>query len=103
MIQLLSKIGEMIDYDGYTYDEVCEAAGGGGGGKGGGQQQQTPDPIQTTTSIGNQLTNTDATFEAGDEEKKRAGVDKKKLGTRGLQIPLATPKSNTAATTGVQL
>ena len=103
MMKLLSKIGEMIDYDGYTYDEVCEAAGGGGGKGGGGSQVQAPDPIHTTTSIGNQLTNTDTTFEAGDTEKKRAGVDKKKLGTRGLQIPLATPTSNTAATTGVQL
>ena len=75
---------------------------GGGGGKAGGQQTAVASPMNTTTDIGDigksskQVEETSTITESA--------VDKKKLGTRGLQIPLASDKSApTAADTGVQV
>jgi len=72
-----------------------------GGGKSGGGQTYTPPPIKTSTSIGNQL---EAGAKTLEEEDKSSAVDKAKLGTRGLQIPLAATKSTpaSAANTGIQ-
>jgi hypothetical protein len=74
----------------------------GGGGKSGGTQTAMPAPINTTTPIGGQL---DAPTETLDTDTTGVDdIDKKKMGTRGLQIPLASEKSTpTAATTGVQV
>ena len=77
-----------------------------GGGKSGGDQVTLPTPMNTTTNIGNQL---DAAPQTLDESKRREdAIDTKKLGTRGLRIPLQTDTSTTntkqtAATTGVQI
>ena len=67
-----------------------------GGGKSGGGQTATPPPMITTTSIGSALDAAQPTFE--EDKDKTSMIDKKKLGTRGLQIPLANPTTtNTAA------
>ena len=73
-----------------------------GGGKTGGQQTAAVPDMITTTGIGSQL---DAPMETLEEEASTVdAVDRKKLGTRGLRIPLASNKSNTitpsASTTG---
>ena len=65
-----------------------------GGGKGT-VSAETPMPIQTTTTVGSQLDATPQTFEEGTTDKADS-IDKKKLGTRGLQIPLTSTTSNTA-------
>ncbi len=74
-----------------------------GGGKSGGDQVYVPPPIKTNTSVGSQL---DAEAKTVEEEDKTSAVDKAKLGTRGLQIPLASTNSTTttptAATAGIQ-
>lgn len=66
-----------------------------GGGKSGGGQIEVAKPMQTTTSVGSALDAPVQTF----EEDKKDSVDKKKMGTRGLQIPMVSPK--TAASVGV--
>ncbi len=93
---------ERVQYEGYTVNEL-EASAGGGGGKSGGTQTLPAPPIQTTTTIGSQLDAQATTFD--EDESKLDSVDKAKLGTRGLQIPLNSPTSTTksAATTGVQV
>lgn len=66
-----------------------------GGGKSGGGATEVAKPITTTTSVGNAL---DATQEVFEEETDALDtIDKKKLGTRGLRIPLAAESSNTSA------
>ena len=64
-----------------------------------------PIPVNTTTNIGSQLDTQVETFD--DTKIKEDAVDKKKLGTRGLQIPLEAPTSttqtNTPANTGLQI
>lgn len=76
-----------------------------GGGKSGGGQVATPPPINTTTSVGSQL---DAPAETFDEDtEKLSKIEKKKMGTRGLQIPLTntatTATAPSAYTTGVSI
>ena len=75
-----------------------------GGGKAGTVAAEAPRPISTTSTVGNQLDPVENTFSS--EEDVNEAVEKKKLGTRGLQIPLATDKGstvNSATSTGVQL
>ncbi len=103
MMKQLNSFFEMVEYEGYTLVEL-EASAGGGGGKVGGGQTYTPPPINTTSSIGNQLDAQATTFE--EETGKEKAVDKAKLGTRGLQIPLAAATSTTNTSTpsgGVQV
>jgi len=66
----------------------------------GGDETATPPPTETETDTGNEVAGAGAkTF---DETKTLSKtVDKKKLGTRGLQIPLQTP--TTVAEGGVQI
>ena len=71
-----------------------------GGGKSGGGQVATPPPVNTMTSIGNQL---DAPVQTLEEEDKTSMIDRKKLGTRGLQIPKTEAKPVTGTVLGVQL
>jgi hypothetical protein len=52
------------------------------------------------TSVGNQL---DAPVQTLEEEDKTSMIDKKKLGTRGLQIPKTEAKPVTGTVLGVQL
>ena len=71
-----------------------------GGGKSGGGQVATPPPVNTMTSIGNQL---DAPVQTLEEEDKTSMIDKKKLGTRGLQIPKTEARPVIGTVLGVQL
>ena len=101
---MFSKICEMIAYDGLTYDELCSMAGGGG--KDAQVTPIVPQPINTQTSAGSQLDIQVPTLD--DSKIKENAVDKKKLGTRGLQIPLEAPTSttnteSTPASTGLQI
>jgi len=73
----------------------------GGGGKGQ-VAAEAPKPMQTTTSIGNQLDAQANTFDEGAVDKEKS-VDKKRMGTRGLQIPMTSTQTSTAANTGVQV
>ena len=73
-----------------------------GGGKTGGEQTATPPlPMSTSIPVGNQLDAAAQTFE--EETDLESAVDKKKKGTRGLVIPLATTTPTTTSKTGVQL
>ena len=69
-----------------------------GGGKSGGGQVATPQPISTITSVGVPEAPVD-TF----EEDAVSGLDKKKIGTRGLRIPMADTTYVTPSASGVQL
>jgi len=65
-----------------------------------------PQPINTSTSVGSKLDTQVETFD--DSKLKDSAVNKSKLGTRGLQIPLAsdtstTPTSVSPATTGLKI
>ena len=71
-----------------------------GGGKSGGGQTEVAPPISTTTAVGSAL---DAPQETFEEEDKLDKVETKKLGTRGLRIPLGNTTPTTQANTGVQL
>lgn len=131
----------MIQYEGYTLEQLEVAAGGGakrrfkriksklsgtligtalGGITGGllgfakdssedgGGATEVPEEASTTTQLGTTLEGpSGGTFDEDEEARKRAAVNKAKLGTRGLRIPLAsdasTTTSNTAAGTGVQI
>jgi len=84
--------------------EVPMTYNGGGGGKSGGGATMAPPPAPVNT-IGNGIDDV-VTKTAVEEDVKVDAIDKKKLGTRGLQIPLTADNSTatpTAATTGVQL
>ena len=75
-----------------------------GGGKGNVAPEAAP-AMQTTTNVGEMEDPVEKTFE-GDSIDTEKAIDKKKMGTRGLQIPLAADKSttsDTASTTGVQI
>jgi hypothetical protein len=77
-----------------------------GGGKGT-VKAETPKPITTTTSIGSALDAAATTFDEGAVDKEKS-IDKKRMGTRGLQIPMTSTKSSTLtgtspASTGVQV
>jgi len=124
---MIKWVMDRLEFDGLTREEAFAAAGGSsalggflGGTAGsllgsigdlfsgdttGGDQIVAPTKMETTTSVGGQLSkakeaNTDAT-------SGESAVNKKKLGTRGLQIPLTSSTSNTTASspssTGVQL
>ena len=69
-----------------------------GGGKSGGGQVATPQPISTITSVGVPEAPAD-TF----EEDAVSALDKKKIGTRGLRIPMANTTYLTPSASGVQL
>ena len=76
------------------------------GGKSGKVKAETPMDIITNTGIGGQLSGTSKTFD--DTKSKEDSINKKKMGTRGLQIPLVADTSTTevassAPTTGVQI
>ena len=83
--------------------EVPTVYRGGGGGKSGGGATVAPPPLPVST-IGNTIDDV-VQKTATEEDVTLDSVDKKKLGTRGLQIPLASPASttNTAAGSGVQV
>jgi len=86
---MLEKLRELIRYEGYTYEEVCKYAGGGGG-KGATPPAQAA-PMQTTTSganIANLLGGQSERYDEKEALDKEAAVNTKKMGTRGLQIPL---------------
>lgn len=75
------------------------------GGKSGKVAAEKPIDFITNTAVGAEA-GAAKTFEESDS--KREGIDKKKMGTRGLQIPLAADASTTditssAPTTGVQI
>lgn len=95
--RMLNKILEMIDYDGYTYAELCAAAGGGG--KSGQVAPQAPTAMNTKTAVGSQLDAPEELLEEDSEEEITA-IEKKKMGTRGLQIPLADTQSTTVSAAG---
>ena len=88
---MMNRLSKLIGTSPMTYN-------GGGGGKSGGGQTYTPPPINTTSSVGNQLDAQATTFE--EDTGKEKAVDKAKLGTRGLQIPLAAATSTTATPSG---
>ena len=69
-----------------------------GGGKRGGGATEVAKPMTTITSVGSALDAPEATF----EEEKLNKVETKKMGTRGLRIPLENTPT-TQANTGVQL
>jgi hypothetical protein len=72
----------------------------------GGDQVETPQSMRTETSVGNKLDAVGSTYNPDEEENKRGAVNRKRLGTRGLQIPLTTTESTTTSTpstTGIQL
>ena len=76
------------------------------GGKSGKVKAETPMDIITNTGIGRQLSGGSEAFD--DSKSKADTIDKKKMGTRGLQIPLVAEGSTTditssAPTTGVQI
>ncbi len=75
---------------------------GGGGGKSGGGSTQMASPINTTTTLGNELEGPVEVLE-DDTIDKENELSIKKKGTRGLQIPLATGNTTTPASTGVQV
>ena len=77
--------------------EVPMVYRGGGGGKSGGGQTMAPPPLPVNT-VGNTIDDV-VTKTAEEEDAKVDAVDKKKLGTRGLQIPLAAESSTTIPTT----
>jgi len=91
---MLNRLSKLIGTSPTTYN-------GGGGGKSGGQQTMAAAPIQTRASVGNQLDIQTPAFE--EETVTEETVDKKKMGTRGLQIPLTSGTSTTAAGSGVQV
>ena len=72
-----------------------------GGGKAGGGSTSSPMGSSSTTLVGD-IGKQAPTMEDTDTIQESA-IDKKKMGTRGLQIPLASDKTATAATTGVQV
>ena len=75
---------------------------GGGGGKTGGKQTAMTAPVETVTDIGD-IGKSNKTVDEASIAAESA-VDKKKMGTRGLQIPMNSAQSApTAATTGVQV
>ncbi len=90
----------MVQYEGYTLEGLSKAAGGGGGKSGGGETAIAP-PVQTRTSVGTQLDTKPAEFDETDVTSD--AVEKKKMGTRGLQIPLVSEGTTTAASTGIQV
>ncbi len=98
MKKLLNEFFERVKYEGYTYEEAAQAAGGGGK-MGGGQTYAPPPPVQTTNNIGSQLDAPSETYE--DDTIVENDTQKKRKGTRGLQIPLATDKSTTNKSTGI--
>ena len=69
-----------------------------GGGKSGGGQVAAPQPINTLTSVGVPEA-PEETF----EEEVVSELDKKKIGTRGLRIPMADTTYLTPSASGVQL
>ena len=74
--------------------------------KTGGDKVETPASMTTSTSVGNKLDAVGKTYNPDEEESKRKAVNKKRLGTRGLQIPMTAPDSTTTSTpstTGIQL
>lgn len=75
------------------------------GGKSGKVAAEKPMDFITNTGVGTDM-GTAKTFD--ETTDKRGSIDKKKMGTRGLQIPLASDVSTTldvptASTTGVQI
>lgn len=67
---------------------------------------QAPKPMRTTNTLGTQLDITVPTLDTSKTQEK--SIDKKKLGTRGLRIPLEAPTSttnreSTPASTGLQV
>lgn len=66
---------------------------------------ETPQAMVTTSSVGDLLDAPKESF-VEDSTSKIDAIDRKKLGTRGLRIPLQSERStttNTAASSGVQL
>jgi hypothetical protein len=96
---MMQKIKEIIMYEGYTYDEVCKYAGGGKSGK---VAAEAPKAFQSITGIG---VESGAPKTMEDTSTKENTIATKRMGTRGLQIPLASTASTTAtpANTGVQV
>ena len=95
---MLKRFYERIIYEGYTYKELCIA----GGGAKSMPAPETPQAMVTSTSVGDLLEAPPQTLKAVDTVKIDA-IDRKKLGTRGLQIPLqsSTSDTKTAANSGV--
>ena len=76
----------------------------GGGGKSGGGATDRAAPMITETGGTNELEASAKTAEGTDTIDTEKAVDKKRMGTRGLQIPMnSTQSAATAATTGVQV
>jgi hypothetical protein len=96
---MLKRFYERIIYEGYTYKELCIAGGGGAKSM---PSPETPQAMVTSTSVGDLLEAPPQTLKAVDTVKIDA-IDRKKLGTRGLQIPLqsSTSDTKTAANSGV--
>jgi len=77
-----------------------------GGGKSGSVAAETPKDIITNTAVGSQLSAQETEFDEPENSEEKM-VAKKKLGTRGLRIPLeadtSTTSTDTAQGTGVQI
>lgn len=67
----------------------------------GSSQQATSAPVSLNVSTTGGGLSDGPGETATTEEEKRSPIQKKKMGTRGNRVPLASPK--TAATTGVQI
>lgn len=60
-------------------------------------------PISTVTEIGSQLSGEAQTFTEEEAMESDKTISKKKMGTRGLQIPMTAPTSNTVSSQGVTI
>ena len=57
----------------------------------------------TTATIGGQLGSPGKTFSEEEEANKLKGISKKRMGTRGLQIPLTADETTTDTAAGIQI
>ena len=102
--KLKDKTEDILDYGtfgGYTKlkDTITD--------DGGTVAAEEPPDITTDFTIGGQLDTPGSMFTEEEEESKLKGISKKRMGTRGLQIPLVADTSTTtpitAAEGGIQI
>ena len=76
-----------------------------GGGKGGSSEPEVISPIQTISDVGGLPEGSIDTYTEDEDKKKEESVAKKRLGARGLRIPLKSTKSttNTPSQTGLNI
>ena len=102
MKKMIKNFMERLNYDGLTIEEMNKLAGGGG--KKGPAPEAAKDRLMFSPGAGDLLKKAKGTLKE-DNLDKSDSINRKSLGTRGLQIPLTASKSTTktAANTGVQV